>query len=175
MQTEAAEDWRVRSRMYFSELAGTAILVLGGLSVVIFMFGDGSPIVRTLANEQVRMAVTAFLFGTVGLAVALSRIGSESGAHINPAVTLAFWLMHKLDARTASGYVIAQMLGAAVGALPLLAWDSMGRSVAFGATLPGKDYSTSVAVMGEAVTTFALVASCAFSSGSATCDNILRS
>jgi aquaporin Z len=71
--------------------------------------------------------------------------------------------MRKLDARAASGYVIAQMLGAAVGALPLLAWESMGRSVAFGATIPGKDYSTAVVVMGEAITTFGLIATlCVF-------------
>ena len=158
MQTETARDWRVRWRLFFSELIGTALLVFGGLSVVIAMFGEGSPMARLLPNEHVRMTVTAFLFGTIGSTIALSRIGKESGAHINPAVTLAFWLMRKLDARAASGYVIAQMLGAAVGALPLLAWESMGRSVAFGATIPGKDYSTAVVVMGEAVTTFGLIA-----------------
>jgi aquaporin Z len=143
--------------LFFSELIGTAILVLGGLSVVIVMFGEGSPMARLLPNEKVRMAVTAFLFGTIGSSIAVSRIGRESGAHINPAVTLGFWLMRKLDARAASGYVIAQMMGAAVGALPLLAWASMGRSVSFGATIPGKDYSTLVVVMGEVVTTFGLI------------------
>jgi aquaporin Z len=158
VETEEARDWRVRWRLFFSELTGTALLVFGGLSVVIAMFGEGSPMAHLLPNEQVRTAVTAFLFGTIGSAIALSPIGKESGAHINPAVTLGFWLMRKLDARAASGYVVAQMLGAAVGALPLLAWNSMGRSVAFGATIPGKNYSTAVVVMGEAVTTFGLVA-----------------
>src|SRR5262245_55645347 len=162
-QTETKRDWRLRRRLFFSELTGTALLVLGGLSVVIVMFGDGSPMMRWLPNEKVRMAVTAFLFGTIGSSIALSRIGKESGAHINPAVTLAFWLMRKLDARAASGYVLAQLLGAAVGALPLLAWHSMGKSIAFGATLPGKDYSSPAVVMGEAATTFGLVATlCVF-------------
>jgi aquaporin Z len=158
VQTNAARDWRVRRRLFFSELIGTAILVFGGLSVVIAMFGDGSPLARSLPNEAARMAVTAFFFGTIGSAIALSRIGKESGAHINPAVTLGFWLMRKLDARAAFGYIIAQLLGAAAGAFPLLAWDSVGRSVAFGATLPGKNYSTAAVVMGEAVTTFGLIA-----------------
>jgi aquaporin Z len=139
------------------------LLVLGGLSVVIVMFGDGSPMTRALPSEHGRMAVTAFLFGVIGSTIALSRIGKESGAHINPAVTLAFWLMRKLDARATFGYVIAQLLGAALGALPLLAWESMGRSVAYGATIPGKDYSTGVVVVGEAVTTFGLIATlCVF-------------
>ena len=163
MQTETAKDWRVRWRLFFSELAGTALLVLGGLSVVIFMFGAGSPMAQLIPNEHVRTAVTAFLFGTIGSTIALSPIGKESGAHINPAVTLGFWLMRKLDARAASGYVIAQMLGAAVGALPLIAWDSMGRSIAFGATIPGKDYSNAIVILGEALTTFALIATlCVF-------------
>jgi aquaporin Z len=163
MQTEAARDWRVRWRLFFSELIGTALLVLGGLSVVIFTSGDGSPIPRFLPNENVRMAVTALAFGTIGSTIALSRIGKESGAHINPAVTLGFWLMHKLDARAASGYVIAQLLGAALGSLPLLAWQDMGRSVAFGATIPGRDYSIAAVITGEALTTFGLLATlCVF-------------
>ena len=163
MQSEAVRDWNVRWRLFFSELAGTAMLVLGGLSVVIVMFGAGSPMPRLLPNEHVRMTATALFFGTIGSTIALSRIGKESGAHINPAVTLGFWLMRKLDARAASGYVIAQMLGATLGALPLLAFGSMGRSVAFGATIPAKDYSTAVVVMGEAVTTFGLIATlCVF-------------
>jgi aquaporin Z len=71
---------------------------------------------------------------------------------------MAFWLMRKLDMRAALGYIGAQMLGAALGALPLLAWGSMGRSVAFGATLPGAGYSTAAVLMGEVATTFGLVA-----------------
>jgi aquaporin Z len=158
MQTAAARDWRVRWRLFFSELIGTGLLIFGGLSVVIVMFGEGSPMVRRVPNEVVRMVITAFLFGAIGSGIALSRIGKESGAHINPAVTLGFWLMRKLDARAAVGYVIAQLLGASLGALPLLAWDSMGRSVAYGATVPGKGYSTAVVLTGEVITTFGLVA-----------------
>ena len=152
MQTEAARDWRVRWRLFFSELIGTAMLVFGGLSVVIAMFGDGSPLARTLPNEAVRMAVTAFLFGTIGSAIALSPIGKESGAHINPAVTLGFWTRAP-PAATSSRSCLA----------PLRALFRCSRgisigSVAFGATLPGKDCSTAVVVMGEAVTTFGLIA-----------------
>jgi aquaporin Z len=155
--TESAKDWRVRWRLFFSEVIGTAALVFGGVSIVIVMSGDGSPVGRLVQNEHVRTALTAFLFGCVGTAVALSRVGTESGAHINPAVTMAFWLLRKLDARAAVGYVVAQMLGAGLGALPLLAWGAMGQSIAFGATIPGAGLPTATVVMGEAVTTFALV------------------
>lgn len=158
MQTEAAKDWRVRGRLFFAELIGTALLVLGGLSIVIVMFGDGSPAVRLVPSEPLRMMLTAFLFGTIGSAIALSWVGRESGAHINPAVTMSFWLMHKLDLRAAAGYIVAQLLGAWLGALPLLAWGAMGRSVLFGATIPGKGYSDGVVLLGEVVTTFGLIA-----------------
>jgi len=43
------------------------------------------------------------------------------------------------------------------GSLPLLAWAQMGRSVAFGATLPGDGYSTQAALLGEVITTFTMV------------------
>jgi aquaporin Z len=163
MPTEAARDWRVRANLFLSELIGTALLVLGGLSVVIFVFGEGSPMARLLPNESLRQALTAFLFGTVGSAIALSWVGRESGAHINPAVTMAFWLMRKLDLRAATGYIVAQLLGAWLGALPLRAWGSMGRSVLFGATIPGMGYPTSVVLLGEVVTTFGLIATlCVF-------------
>jgi aquaporin Z len=144
--------------LYFSEFAGTGLLLLIGLSLAILMFGAGSPIAAALPSEGARRAITGFLFGATGGFIALSRVGKESGAHINPAVTLAFWLLGKLDGRTSLGYVAAQIAGAAAGCLPLLAWGGMGRSVAFGATLPGEGYPLLTVVMGEAITTFALIA-----------------
>jgi aquaporin Z len=66
--------------------------------------------------------------------------------------------MRKLDVRTTAGYVLAQCLGAILGSLPLLLWGEMGRSVAFGATLPGPAATRLEVFLGEAVTTFAMVA-----------------
>lgn len=158
-----AHDWNVRWRLFFSEATGTAALVLGGLSIVIVMHGEGSPMPGIIPSDAGRMALTGFLFGCIGTAITLSRVGKESGAHINPAVTVGFWIWRKLDARAAIGYIVAQLVGAVLGAIPLLAWGAMGRSVAFGATIPGEGYATSTVVMGEAVTTFGLVATlCVF-------------
>ena len=144
-------------QVFLAELVGTALLVLVGLSLVILMFGEGSPIPGVLPDEGWRRFITGFLFGTTGASIALSPIGERSGAHINPIVTLAFRLMGKIDLRTALGYVVAQLAGAVLGSLPLLAWGSMGRSVAFGATLPGPGYSTQTVLLGEVITTFAMV------------------
>ena len=142
---------------FSAELIGTALLCLVGLSTVILMFGTGSPIARILPSEDVRRLVTGFLFGTTGALIAISPVGKESGAHINPVVNLAFWMMGKLDAPTVFAYLVAQLAGASLGSLPLLLWGSMGRSVAFGATVPGEGYSTGTALLGEVVTTFAMV------------------
>ena len=134
------------------------MLVLVGLSLVILMFGFGSPIVRVVPSEGVRRLITGFCFGTTGALIALSPVGKVSGAHINPVVTLGFRLMGKMQSGLAAGYVISQFVGAAVGALPLLLWGSMGRSVAFGSTLPGQGYSLEEVLLGEVITTFGLVA-----------------
>lgn len=103
--------------LFSSELIGTALLVLVGLSLVILMFGAGSPMARLIPSEGLRRLVTGFLFGTTGACIALSPVGKVSGAHINPAVTLAFRLMGKLDLPTTLGYVGAQLTGAVVGSL----------------------------------------------------------
>ena len=115
------KDQRVPWQPIVAEFVGTALLVLVGLSVVILMFGAGSPAVRVVPDEGTRRLITGFLFGTTGALIALSPVGRESGAHINPVVTLGFWLMGKLDSRIALGYVLAQLAGATVGCLPLLA------------------------------------------------------
>jgi aquaporin Z len=144
-------------RLFRAELIGTALLLLVGLSVVILMFGAGSPLAQLIPSERLRQGITGFLFGTTGATIALSALGRESGAHINPAVTMVFWLFRKLDGRTAAIYVVAQVAGAILGSLLLLAWGPMGRSVEFGATVPGAGYSDPAALLGEMVTTFTMV------------------
>jgi aquaporin Z len=144
-------------KLYGAELIGTALLVAVGLSIVILDFGRGSPLVRLLPNGAGRRLLTGLLFGVTGMLITLSALGKESGAHLNPVVTLGFWMMGRLRAPHAAGYVVCQLAGAVLGAVPLLAWGEMGRSVAFGATVPGAGYGAAWALGGEAVTTFALV------------------
>jgi aquaporin Z len=143
---------------FVSELVGTAMLVGIGLSIVICMFGQGTPMAEAVPSEALRRFITGFLFGTTGASIALSPVGKRSGAHINPIVTLAFRLMGKLDLSTTLWYIAAQLLGAIVGALPLVVWGTMGKSVAFGATLPGEGYSVASVLLGEIVTTFLMIA-----------------
>ena len=76
----------------------------------------------------------ALTFGLVIMAMVYST-GHLSGAHINPAVTLAFTLTRHFPARDAGAFVAAQLAGAVAGALALLAiWPD--RPAELGATVP---------------------------------------
>ncbi len=142
---------------FFSELVGTGLLVAVGLSVVIALFGTNSALIASLPDAGTRRIIAGFLFGTTGALIAISRIGKISGAHINPVVTLAFWLIGKMEGIRATIYILAQCMGAVLGAVLLLLWGETGKSVAYGATLPGPHYGIRIALIGEIVTTFALV------------------
>jgi aquaporin Z len=144
-------------KIFFAELAGTALLLMIGLSLVILMFGKGSPMAELIPILKLRQVITGFLFGGTGALIALSAIGKESGAHINPVVTMSFYLFRKISSRVALVYVVAQLIGAIIGVLPLLLWGQLGSSVSFGATLPGEGYSTQNALWGEVLTTFTMV------------------
>jgi aquaporin Z len=144
-------------KLFGAEFIGTALLIAVGLSFVIADFGQGSPVIPLLPSAAARRLLTGFLFGTTGGLIAVSPFGRESGAHINPAVTFAFWLAGRLPSSYAAGYVICQLAGALLGAAPLLVWGQMGRSIGFGATVPGSGYGPLWALLGEAATTFALI------------------
>ena|SRR6266849_3115584 len=73
--------------------------------------------------------------------VAISLLGKLSGAHINPAVSLAFWVQGKMHHLDLVGYILGQVLGAIVGTLLVaLARGGCVASVGNGATLPGAGY-----------------------------------
>ena len=148
---------RLHPGMYAAEMAGTALMVAGGLSVVIAMFGNGSPLAGLAGSDAAQRAITGFLFGSIGALVCISPLGKVSGSHINPAVTFAFWLEGKIAWRDALGYVLAQIAGGVLGALPLLWWGSWGSSVAYGATVPAADVAIWWPVLGEAICTYLLV------------------
>jgi len=148
---------KYRSKFFISEFVGTALLLLVGLSIVIFMFGSGSPMASLIPNVKIRQVMTGFLFGSVGASIALSNIGKVSGAHINPAVTMVFWLFRKLEGRLAITYILAQLTGAIAGCLPLIIWGQLGRSINFGGTAPGNSYTVGQAFLGEIITTFIMV------------------
>jgi aquaporin Z len=145
--------------MYAAEAAGTALLVVVGLSIVIAFWGKGAPLASLPIGMGERRLLNGFLVSCIGVAIAYSPLGKISGAHINPAITLAFWLEGKLRWRDAGCYVAAQLLGGALGAAVLfLLWGSIGASDHWAATVPGQSIPIAFAVGGEILCTFLMVA-----------------
>ena len=145
-------DWK----LFVAEAIGTGLLLFFGLSIVIFNWGEGSVVADLIPSEPARRLLTGFLFGTVGCLVTISPVGKYSGAHINPAVTLAFWLRGKIGAGTMIGYIISQLIGGVLGTIPLLLWGKQGESVEYGITLPGAAGLKS-AFIGEVIATACLL------------------
>ena len=94
-------------KKYFAELIGTAVLVICGCGTAAVTGCNGE------ANGS--YVLTAMAFGLVIVAMAYS-IGQISGCHINPAVSIAVFMNKGMDSKDFIGYVIAQCVGALVGA-----------------------------------------------------------
>ena len=140
------------------EAAGTALLLLGGVSAVCLDFGSGSPVARAIPSVGARLLLTGLLFAGTGALVTVSPLGRRSGAHLNPAVTLAFRLTGHVHDHDLAGYVAAQFAGAFAGtALAAALWSATARSVHDAATLPGHGVGAVEAVAAEAVMTAMLV------------------
>ena len=89
-------------RLLLAECLGTFMLVLAG---------TGAIIVNDVYGDVVTHIGIAASFGLVVLAV-IYTYGETSGAHINPAVTLAFWVANRFPGQWVVPYVISQCVGA---------------------------------------------------------------
>lgn len=99
---------------------------------MLVLFGVGSSMVAARTHAFGAGGI-AFAFGLT-VAVLIVAMNNISGAHINPAVTLALWSQRHFHGRDVAPYIIAQCLGATVGsALLLKLFGPMGH---VGATLP---------------------------------------
>lgn len=133
----------MNARIYLAELLGTFLFMLIGYSSVaaIGVSGVGTP----------GVLVVPFSFG-FGLLAAIFAFGHISGAHYNPAVTIAIALDRRLPAIDAVGYILAQVLGAVAAAAVLMVTVSQ-TAVAAGITRPGQGISDVSALMIETVFT----------------------
>src|SRR5512133_2539667 len=138
---DPSQEWR----RLFSELLGTFFLVLvaagGG------MMGQAFPgtISRTAAVVAPGLMVMAIIL----------FMGAVSGAHLNPAVSLAFALRGDFPWRRVPGYIVTQLIGATLACL-FLRWV-FGNVEHLGATLPGPGYQDWQALLMEIVLTALLV------------------
>jgi len=126
---------RLNWLIWAAEGAGTALLVLGALSAIALVLGSGSPLAGW--SGSARLLLTGLLVGTCVALLVISPLGRLSGAHLNPAVTLAFWVVRMASGRDLIGYVGAQLVGALAGALTFRwLWGGVALSVGGGVTHP---------------------------------------
>lgn len=109
-----------------------------GIAAFALVFaGCGAIVTDATSSGSLGVLGVGLAFGLV-IMVMVYATGHLSGAHINPAVTVAFTLTRHFPARDAVSYILAQLAGAVVAALVLLAvWPDQPASL--GATVPGVD------------------------------------
>jgi aquaporin Z len=137
------DDPRREWRRLFSELLGTFALVLAAA-------GGG----LLHAEGKISLAAAVVAPGLTVTAVILF-MGAVSGAHLNPAVSLAFALRGDFPWRRVPGYILIQLAGATLACL-FLRWV-FGNVKHLGATLPGPGYKNWQALLMEIVLTLILV------------------
>lgn len=124
-----------RYRRWACELIGTALLLGVGFSAVVVIVSERSPLGRALADSRLRFLLVGVAFGVVVAAIAMSPLGRCSGAHLNPAVTLALWARGRTDSRDLAGYALAQTAGALAGTAAFaLAWGPWARGIDYART-----------------------------------------
>ena len=139
------DDPSLEWRRLFSELFGTFLLVL---------VGAGGAVVAALSHGAVSRTAAVAAPGLMVMAIILF-MGAVSGAHLNPAVTLAFTLRGDFPPRRVPGYVLMQLAGAVLACLFL--WGVYGKVGSLGATEPGAGIAAWQAVLTELVLTLGLV------------------
>jgi aquaporin Z len=137
---------RYEGRRLFSELLGTFFLVLvavGGGMVSARFGGNAVPYGAKVVAPALMVAAIILFMGTV------------SGAHLNPAVSIAFAARGDFPWKRVPAYIVAQFLGAIMATL--LLWALIGKQGSAGLTLPGSGISTTTAMLWEIVLTTGLV------------------
>jgi aquaporin Z len=137
---DPSHEWR----RLFAETWGTFLLVLvaAGGGVVAARSGATATLGVAIAPGLMVMAIIYFM-------------GAVSGAHLNPAVTLAFAVRRNFPWRRVPGYVLAQLFGGVAAALFLR--TLFGTTGALGATVPGSGVGSGTALAMEIVLTAGLV------------------
>ncbi|WP_339728554.1 MIP family channel protein [uncultured Gimesia sp.] len=109
---------------YYAEIFGTFILLFSGA---------GAIVTNQVSEGTVTHVGIALVFGMVVTSV-IYAIGEISGAHINPAVTIAFWVARRFPGKEVIPYIICQVIGAMAACLLLkLTFPGLDN---YGMTLP---------------------------------------
>jgi aquaporin Z len=151
--------WRRHWPEYLMEAALLGIFMLSACLFSTLLFYPGSPIPQLIPDPFVRRVIMGLAMGGTAVALNYSAWGKQSGAHYNPAVTLAFTRLGKIAPGDAAAYVAAQFAGAVLGvfAAALLVRAMLAHAaVHYAVTRPGTK-GVFVAFVAEVVISFILM------------------
>ena len=115
------------ARRLAAEIFGTFVLVF---------VGTGAIVINDLTNGTVSHVGVAFTFGLIVLAM-IYALGDISGCHLNPAVTIGFFVARRLDGKWVIPYVVSQLMGAVLASVTVRLMFPMHAKL--GATIPAGD------------------------------------
>jgi aquaporin Z len=141
------------------EAAGLGMFMVSAAVVTTLLEYPQSPIHGLLPDPVSRRVLIGIAMGLTAIAIIYSPWGKQSGAHLNPAVTLTFYRLGKIKPADAAFYILAQFAGGAIGLW--LAATEIGMAIEHPAvnyvvTVPGAS-GASVAFLAEASISFWLM------------------
>jgi aquaporin Z len=166
--SDALDAFRRHWPEYLMEGAGLGLFMVSAGLFGTLLFYPGSPAVAALPDPLIRQALMGVIMGLTAIGLIYSPWGQQSGAHLNPAVTLTFWRLGKVATWDAVFYVLAQFAGGALGVLAVLV--VLGAAFAdppvhYLATVPGPAGEL-VALVAEATISFGLMTMVLFATNS---------
>lgn len=144
---------------YLMEAAGLGLFMISACLCVVVLEHPASPVREAISDPTVRRVLMGFVMGLTAIGIIYSPWGKQSGAHINPSVTLTFFRLGKVMPWDALFYVVAQFTGAVAGVA--LAATALGASIAhpsvnYAATVPSPA-GPGVAFLAELLISFGLM------------------
>lgn len=157
MLTAFKQNWRT----YLIEAWALGMFMISACLFTILLEHPGSPVRRSIDSVTLRHILGGLAMGVTAVLLIYSSWGKRSGAHMNPAVTLANLQMQRISKENAMWYIIAQFAGGAL-AVFLFKWFVpgliMAPQVKYAVTLPGMD-GVGVAFAAELFISFLLMLS----------------
>ena len=145
---------------YLMEAAGLGIFMVSASFFTILLYHPASPAFQVLPDEFPRRILMGLAMGLTAIGIIYSSWGKQSGAHLNPAVTLTFFRLGKVAPWDAAFYILAQFVGGVTGVAIVAAFSRRllaHPSVNYVATLPGAQ-GAGAALLGEVTISFLLMA-----------------
>jgi aquaporin Z len=144
---------------YLMEAAGLGIFMISACFFATILEYPASPVRQSITDPFLRRMLIGIAMGLTAIGIIYSPWGKQSGAHLNPSVTLTFFRLGKVKSWDAFFYVIAQFIGGVAGVL--LSAAVIGSAIAdptvnYVVTIPGMR-GPAVALVAEFIISFVLM------------------